>query len=35
MKTTIFILMISILMQFNCAQNSPQKDEWADFEKHI
>jgi formylglycine-generating enzyme required for sulfatase activity len=27
MKTTIFILMISILMQFNCAQNSPQKDD--------
>ena len=25
MKTTIFILTISILMQFNCAQNSPQK----------
>ncbi len=25
MKTTIFILMISILMQFSCAQNSPQK----------
>jgi formylglycine-generating enzyme required for sulfatase activity len=27
MKTTIFILTISILMQFNCAQNSPQKDD--------
>jgi formylglycine-generating enzyme required for sulfatase activity len=27
MKTTIFILTISILMQFNCTQNSPQKDE--------
>jgi formylglycine-generating enzyme required for sulfatase activity len=27
MKTTMFILMISILMQFNCAQNSPQKDD--------
>jgi formylglycine-generating enzyme len=27
MKATMFILMISILMQFNCAQNSPQKDD--------
>ena len=27
MKTTIFILTISILLQFNCAQNSSQKDE--------
>ena len=27
MKTTIFVLMISILMQFNCAQNRPQKDD--------
>jgi hypothetical protein len=27
MKTTIFILMISILMEFSCAQNNPQKDD--------
>jgi formylglycine-generating enzyme len=27
MKTTMFILMFSILMQFNCAQNNPQKDD--------
>ena len=27
MKSTIFILTISILVQFNCAQNRPQKDE--------
>jgi formylglycine-generating enzyme len=27
MKTTIFILMVSILTQFNCAQNNPQKDD--------
>jgi formylglycine-generating enzyme required for sulfatase activity len=27
MKKTIFVLMISILTQFNCAQNNPQKDD--------
>jgi len=27
MKTTIFVLTISILMQFNCAQNNSQKDD--------